>query len=42
MVLSGSGGHVPALELQIPFGTLQNVARVVSGFMGAMGPAPGK
>jgi hypothetical protein len=42
MVMAGSGGNIPALELQIPFGTLQNVARVVSGFMGAMGPAPGK
>jgi hypothetical protein len=42
LVFAGSGGKVPALELQIPFGTLQNVARVVSGFMGVMGPAPGK
>lgn len=42
LVFSGSGGNVPALELQIPFGTLQNVARVVSGFMGVMGSASSK
>jgi len=42
VVFSGSGGNVPAMELQIPFGTLQNVARVVSAFMGVMGPGPGK
>jgi hypothetical protein len=42
LVFSGSGGNVPALEMQIPFGTLQNVARVVSGFMGVMGPSSSK
>ena len=37
VVLSASTGNAPAIELQIPFGSLQNVARVVSGFMGQMG-----
>jgi len=41
LVLSGSGGTVPAIEFQVPFGSLQNVARVVSGFMGQMGATPG-
>ncbi len=42
LVMSGSAGRIPALELQIPFGTLQNVARVVSGFMGQMGSTSAK
>jgi hypothetical protein len=40
VVFSGKGGGVPNLELQVPFGSLQNVARVVSGFMGQMGASP--
>jgi len=42
VVLSGHGGKVPALELQVPFGSLQNVARVVSAFMGQMGATPAR
>jgi hypothetical protein len=41
VVLSSRGGTVPAIELQVPFGSLQNVARVVSAFMGQMGATPG-
>jgi hypothetical protein len=41
LVLSGSGGKAPAIEFQVPFGSLQNVARVVSAFMGQMGASPG-
>ena len=41
LVLSGSGGKVPAIEFQVPFGSLQNVARVVSAFMGQMGGPAG-
>jgi hypothetical protein len=42
VVLSGRGGKAPAIEFQVPFGSLQNVARVVSAFMGQMGVAPGR
>jgi hypothetical protein len=40
IVVLGSGGGLPSFELQMPFGSLQNVARVVSGFMGQMGATP--
>jgi hypothetical protein len=42
VVLSSRGGTLPSLEFQVPFGTLQILARVVSGFMGQMGPTPGQ
>ena len=42
VVLLGRGGKVPAIEFQVPFGSLQNLARVVSPFMGQMGAAPGR
>jgi hypothetical protein len=41
VVLSGRGGTLPTLEFQVPFASLQNVARVVSAFMGQMGATPG-
>ena len=41
IVLSGRAGKAPAIEFQVPFGSLQNIARVVSAFMGQMGAAPG-
>ena len=37
IVLLGTGGALPSMEMEWPFGSLQNVARVVSGFMGQMG-----
>ncbi len=40
MVLNGHGGSVAAIEIQVPFGSLQNIARVVSAFMGQMGAPP--
>jgi hypothetical protein len=42
VVLSSRGGTLPSLEFQVPFATLQILARVVSGFMGQMGPTPGQ
>jgi hypothetical protein len=42
VVLTSRGGAVPAIEFQVPFATLQNVARVVSAFMGQMGAMPGQ
>jgi hypothetical protein len=41
VVLSGRGGTIPTIEFQVPFASLQNVARVVSVFMGQMGATPG-
>jgi hypothetical protein len=40
VVLDGHGGSVAAMEIQVPFGSLQNIARVVSAFMGQMGATP--
>jgi hypothetical protein len=40
LVLDGHGGSVAAIEIQVPFGSLQNIARVVSAFMGQMGATP--
>ena len=40
MVLNAHGGSLAAIEIQVPFGSLQNIARVVSAFMGQMGAAP--
>ena len=40
VVLDGHGGSVAAMEIQVPFGSLQNIARVVSAFMGQMGSTP--
>jgi hypothetical protein len=40
MVLNGHGGSVAAIEIQVPYGSLQNIARVVSAFMGQMGATP--
>jgi hypothetical protein len=42
VALSSRGGTLPSLEFQVPLGTLQILARVVSGFMGQMGPTPGQ
>jgi len=42
VVLSGGGGTVPVIEFQVPFGSLQNVARVVGVFMGQMGATPAR
>jgi len=42
VALSSRGGPLLSVEFQVPFGTLQNVARVVSAFMGQMGAAPGQ
>jgi hypothetical protein len=42
VVLTGQAKGGPAIELQIPFGSLQNVARVVSAFMGQMGAPPAR
>jgi hypothetical protein len=39
VVVNGHGGSVAAIEIQVPFGSLQNIARVVSAFMGQMGAA---
>ena len=41
VVLSSRGGTLPSVEFQVPFATLQVLARVVSGFMGQMGATPG-
>jgi hypothetical protein len=41
LVLSGRSGTVAAIEFQVPFGSLRNVSRVVSAFMGQMGTTPG-
>jgi hypothetical protein len=42
VVLDGHGGSVAAMEIQVPFGSLQNIARVVSAFMGQMGATPAR
>jgi hypothetical protein len=42
VVLNGHGGSVAAIEIQVPFGSLQNIARVVSAFMGQMGATPAR
>jgi hypothetical protein len=42
VVLTGHTGAVPAIEVQVPFGSLQNVARVISAFTGQMGAPPAR
>ena len=42
VVLTGHTGAVPAIEVRVPFGSLQNVARAVNAFMGQMGAPPAR